>query len=139
MKKILFTLALLISFSSFGQMTEEERIEKMKTESYLFDKDYKDIDTVCEALDATFVLMKELITLAEATSFTGVSELKKQEYWTWMAKYYSFNRHIQIRFKELGDLFSEEFKDCSNYFIYESLKNKIQSEQIGSQIELLSL
>ena len=43
-------------------------------------------------------------------------------------------------FKELGvlDSFSEEFKDCSNYSIYESLKNKIQSEQIGSQIELLS-
>ena len=71
-----------------------------------------------------------------ALIITHLKNKRKQEYFTWLAKYYSF----QMRIKELRllDSFSEENKDCSNYSIYESLKNKTQSEQIGSQTELLS-
>ena len=134
MKNLLFTLALLISFSSFGQMTKEERTEKIISESHLFDKDYKDINTECEALDATVDLMIEMIDLVEATSLSGISESKKQKYLTWAAKYYSFT----MRFMQLGlSEFSEE-SGCWKYSIYESLKNSSQSEEFKKQIKLLS-
>ena len=63
-KNTLYTLALLVCFSSFGQMNPE-RMEKIMSESYLYDEDYKDMNTECEALDATVVIMKEMIAIVE--------------------------------------------------------------------------
>ena len=133
MKNTLYTLALLICFSSFGQMTQEERAEKIMSESYLYDENYKDMNTECEALDATVVLMKEMIAMVEATYLSGISDSTKQEYLSWTAKYYSFTR----RFMQLGlSEFSEE-SGCSNYSIYESIKNSTQSEKFASQLNLI--
>ena len=131
---ILITLMLIVSSCGKGT-SKEERSEKIKTESSIYDVDYKDIVTVCEALDATIALFEELFALLEATdSDMGASELQKQENLTWMAKYYSFN----MRFKELrlSDSFTKESKDCSNYYIYKSLKDKTSSEQISSKMDL---
>ena len=52
-----------------------------------------------------------------------------------MAKYYSFG--MRIKELRLSDSFAEKIKNCSNYYTYESLGNKIRSKQISSKIEVL--
>ena len=82
---ILITLMLIVSSCGKGT-SKEERSEKIKTESSIYDVDYKDIVTVCEALDATIALFEELFALLEATdSDMGASQENSSGDWVAVA------------------------------------------------------